>query len=236
MTAPLNRLSCRSRSSSIEPAVQRCWLLVLLACVCSCDRIRDFGASKSDGDHVRLARTDGSWVRVDGTVVSTADRSFELDYGSGYITVEVDDWDWYKEGRSILRNDDVVVHGRIDKDFYEGRTIEASSVYVADLGTTFYASSADEEELGSWHVGPVQVGSISIGGTVKSVRGREVVLDTGVGEITVDTTRLGYNPLDNEGFQRIQPGDRIRVVGRIGDSMFGARRIVADHLLSVRIG
>jgi hypothetical protein len=235
MTSARNRPSARGRSP-IARAARGLTLIAVLACLCSCDRLRDVGAAESDGDNARLARSDGSWVRVDGTVVSTTDRSFELDYGHGHITVEVDDWDWYKEGRSILPDDEVVVYGRIDKGFYEGRTIEASSVHVEDLGTTFYASSADEEELGPWYVGPVQVGNISIGGTVKSVRGREVVLDTGVGEMIVDTGRLGYNPLDNEGFQRIQPGDRIRVVGRIGDSLFGARRIVADHLLSVRIG
>jgi uncharacterized protein YdeI (BOF family) len=235
MTTVRNRSTCRRRPA-LTPVVQRWSLMVALACVCSCDGTRDAGAAKSDRDDTRLARADGSWVRVDGTVVTTTDRSFELDYGRGYITVEVDDWDWYKEGRSILPNDEVVVYGRLDKGFYEGRTIEASSVYVEDLGTTFYASSADEEELGPWYVGPVQVGNISIGGTVKSVRGREVVLDTGVGEIIIDTARLGYNPLDNEGFQRIKAGDRIRVLGRIGDSLFGARRIVADQLLSVRIG
>lgn len=60
------------------------------------------------------------------------------------ITVEMDDWDWYAEGAALSEGDRVTVYGFIDDDFYELRSIEASSVYVDDFNTFFYASGLDE--------------------------------------------------------------------------------------------
>ncbi|WP_312944796.1 hypothetical protein [Stutzerimonas kunmingensis] len=34
---------------------------------------------------------DGSWISLSGTVTSVAPENFTLDYGSGLITVEMDD-------------------------------------------------------------------------------------------------------------------------------------------------
>ncbi len=58
----------------------------------------------------------------------------------------MDDWDWYAEGYKLLNGEKVRVHGLIDDDLFETTKIEASSVYVQNLGTYFYASSADEED------------------------------------------------------------------------------------------
>jgi hypothetical protein len=57
----------------------------------------------------------------------------------------MDDWDWYAEGKNLIDGDKVTVYGRIDDDFFETTSIEASSVYVESLGSYFYASAADEE-------------------------------------------------------------------------------------------
>ncbi|MFP4521706.1 MAG: hypothetical protein ACLFQK_06125 [Fibrobacterota bacterium] len=69
--------------------------------------------------------------------VAASDNSFELDYGEVIVTVEMDDWDWYKEGKGIIEGDEVTVYGAVDNDTYEMTTIEASSVYVEDLNAYF---------------------------------------------------------------------------------------------------
>lgn len=74
-----------------------------------------------------------------GTVVSTNDDgSFTVDYGPGTIEVEMEDWEWYPKASYLLANDDVVVYGKIDDDFFESRTVDSRSVYVVDLSTQFF--------------------------------------------------------------------------------------------------
>src|SRR5690606_15341284 len=90
------------------------------------------------------ATSDGEWLSLSGSVVSTAPESFMLDYGSKTIRVEMDDYDWYLEN-PILEGDQVIVTGQMDADFWQNRTIEASSVYVKSLNTMYFASAADEE-------------------------------------------------------------------------------------------
>ena len=72
------------------------------------------------------ATSDGEWLSLSGSVVSTAPESFMLDYGSKTIRVEMDDYDWYLEN-PILEGDQVIVTGQMDADFWQNRTIEASS-------------------------------------------------------------------------------------------------------------
>ncbi|MGM0425831.1 MAG: hypothetical protein ACQEQ7_01185 [Thermodesulfobacteriota bacterium] len=92
--------------------------------------------------------------------------SFTLDYGEGTVLVEMDDWDWYDEEGTVLEGDKVTVYGKIDDDLYEATSIEASSVYVENLGTYFYASSADEEyddDYDYWVAGePIVLGQTTV--------------------------------------------------------------------------
>jgi hypothetical protein len=71
---------------------------------------------------------------------------------------------------------------------------------------------------------------IKMAGTVVSVDGRVFTLHTGSGTIEVNTLGLGYNPLDSMGLQRISPGDRVSVYGRLVSE---GRRINADTILSM---
>lgn len=172
-------------------------------------------AALAGPDAVKLAHApDSGWINIGGEVVSTLPTSFILDYGTGTVTVEMDDWDWYREGTALAEGDDVVVTGRVDKDLFDEKKIEASSVYVKNLNTYFYASGADEENLASSTVyvttAPAYVDST---GYVTAVEGREFTLGGPEGAIRVDTTRLPDNPLDDEGFQQIDTGDRVYVWG-----------------------
>lgn len=48
-----------------------------------------------------------SWISLSGTVVSTTPDAFRLDYGAGVVTVEMDDLDFFPEGRALIRIDPV---------------------------------------------------------------------------------------------------------------------------------
>lgn len=186
---------------------------------------------KADSPRAETA-PNNSWVSLSGTVVSTTPDSFRLDYSDGIMTIEMDDFDFYHEGRNLMVNDQVVVFGRVDDDFFEKRTIEAGSVYVENLQTHFYASSVDEEDWRMWGVvaGPITVGRLDVDGTVTSIDGRKFSVDTGMRKITVDTSTLDYNPLDDAGFLRVDVGDHVKVIGDLTRSFFEGRELEANWI------
>jgi uncharacterized protein YdeI (BOF family) len=175
---------------------------------------------------------DDTWVSLSGTVVDSDPESFVLDYGDGLMTVEMDDFDAFPDARPLMENDQVVVLGRVDDDLYERRTIEASSVYVEELGTTFYASAADEEDFAAWTVSlPVVIGKIEVTGEVTAVTGREFTVDAGAARIQVDTNALPYNPMDDKGYQKVDVGDRVKVSGEMDHGIIDDRELEADWLV-----
>lgn len=211
----------------IWPALLFSSLLLLTAC-----------ATVDDNPY---AENDGDWIDVSGTVVSSNEDSFVLDYGSGTITVEMDDWDWYKEGWTVIKGDHVIVHGRIDDDLFQARTIEASSVYVKDLNTYFYASAADEEVIPYYivtYTTPTRqtddVYWTYVTGRVTDINGREFTLDTGTRTIRIDTSAMPYDPLDNSGFQKVRVGDRVSVGGKLDPDLFDKREIVAASIITLQ--
>lgn len=192
-----------------------------------------FGASTAAAQEAETA-PDDTWVSISGTVTSTTPDSFRLDYGSGIITVEMDDFDFYPDGRGLMENDQVIVYGVVDDDMFEARTIEASTVYVENLGTSFYANPADEEDFASWTiVEPIVVGRMEVTGTVTSVTGREFTVDTGVRQVQVDTASMPFDPTDDTGFLQIEEGDLVKVGGEIDDSLFDERELSADWIVKL---
>lgn len=186
-------------------------------------------------------KADDSYISLSGTVASSTASSFVLDYGEGLVTVEMDDWDWYGDAYGILPEDEVTVYGYVDDDFYETTSIEASSVWVEDLNTYFYASGADEEGVGEVKNYPY-ISTVwydydyTATGIVTSVSKpiREFTIDTGTRKISVDTWQLGYNPLDDEGFLKIEKGDRVTVYGDLDLSVFDEREISAEALVKLQ--
>lgn len=138
----------------------------------------------------------------------------------------------------------MTVYGRIDDGLYEARTIEADSVYVDEHATFFYANDVDEE--GDYFVYPhfahlavvdvdLEDGTwLSLSGHVQGVDGREFVLDTGFNEVRVDTDEMAYNPLDDEGYQKIDAGDRITVSGWIDEDFFEADELKAYTIVTLQ--
>lgn len=174
-----------------------------------------------------------SFITLNGRVVDTADDMFSLDYGEGLVTVEVDDWDWYPEGRLLLQDDQVVVYGFVDQDRFERRSIEASSIYVKNLGTQFYVSGADEEDTPflDWTLDSPEVQLV---GNVTGVAGDGFLLKTELGVIDVLTAGMLYDPLDDEGYQRIEAGDRVRVNGHLEENFFSDLDLVARTIVELK--
>ena len=178
---------------------------------------------------------DDSWIRLSGTIVTTDHESFELDFGEGIVTVEMDDWDWYDEAAPLISGDAVTVNGYVDDDLYETTSIEASSVYVEDLNTYFYASGADEEDI---TVDPIHTAvhiesDLQLTGEVTDIHGREFTIDTGQREIQVDTSSMLYNPLDDKGYQKIREGDIVQVNGELDLDLFERKEIMADVITTL---
>ena len=186
------------------------------------------------------SQPDDTWISISGEVEAVYADSFILDYADGSVIVEMNDWDWYDENSDLLAGDSVVVYGRIDDDLFETTSIEASSVYVESLNSYFYASAADEENPDLYSplyspgvVTPIVVADVEIRGTVTSVGVREFTVNTGERMLTVDTSLLGYNPLDDKGFQKIDVGDRVLVNGTMDSGFFGDRELEADYLITL---
>jgi uncharacterized protein YdeI (BOF family) len=178
-------------------------------------------------------KKDGSWISISGTVTTVGPDAFNLDYGEGLVTVEMDDWDLDADGYKLLEGDDVTVYGRVDDDFLETTSIEAGSVYVKGLNTFFYANSADEETLPAAATVTVVDYDLKLTGEVASVDGREFTIDTGPREMRVDTIMMSYNPMDDEGFQKIEVGDRVSVTGDIDVDTWEKRELMAETIVTL---
>lgn len=175
---------------------------------------------------------DETWIGLNGTVESVKPDSFILNYGKGNIIVEMDDWDWYAEGTALKKGDNVTVYGDVDDDLFEVTSIEANSVYVKGLNSFFFASANDEED--PWRTATfIASNETTIQGTVQAVKNRELTLDTGDGTLTINTLTMSYNPVDKDGFQQIEKGDRISVTGQMDPAFFGNREFNAQSITTI---
>lgn len=182
-------------------------------------------------------KTNGEFVTLSGKVSDVKANSFTLNTNNNKVMVEMDDYSsWVADGFKLVNGDQVVVNGRVDKDFLEKKKVEAGSVYVKNIDTYFYASSADEEDLTYLPTTYSLVGSLPEGaqidlqGDITKIQGREMTVDTGIRKIVVDTGDMGYNPLDNKGFTKLNVGDRVRVSGQVEDNLFETKEVAASYV------
>ena len=182
------------------------------------------------------AKTNEAWITLNGTVGTVAADTFTLDYGEGVIMVEMDDGDRDADAYKLLKGDKVTVTGKIDADLFESTTIEAASVYVENMGTTFFASSTDEEDAAvivAEVTVPFSISRVTIQGQVAEVNGDDFIIDTGDSQIRVDVSSMPYDPLDDEGYPRIDVGDHVKVVGVPDIDLFEGREIEAQSLIKL---
>lgn len=180
-------------------------------------------------------KPDDSWISLSGTVDNVRADAFTLDYGDGMVTVEMDDGDRDADGYKLMKGDKVTVYGLVDDDLFETTTIEASSVYVENIGTYFYASSVDEEDVFVTVTMPIVVAQTWLQGKVTSVAPaeKEFTLDTGKRQITVEVDSMTYDPLDDEGYQKIEKGHRVSVSGDMDIDFFEGRVFEADSVVTL---
>lgn len=178
------------------------------------------GSESSDVNPYKQPNT--SWISISGTVDAIAPDRFTLDFGKDTVIVEMDDGDRDADAYQLVKGDKVTVNGRIDDDFYETTSIEANSVYVEKLNTYFYASSKDEEDFDDsvWYEIPVKVNSVSVQGYVTDIGNDEFTVNTGRHTLTIDVEGLAFDPLDDDGYVRIDKGDVVRVNGVTGEGFF----------------
>jgi uncharacterized protein YdeI (BOF family) len=191
------------------------------------------GKEKKSSGPNPYAKPDDSWVSLSGTVKAIDPDSFLLDYGEQDITVEMDDADRQAETYALRMGDKVTVNGAIDDDFFENTTIEASSVYIEKLGRYFFASALDEEDFAAvTYVSPIDSG-VAVHGMVTNVTGDEFTIDNGLRRVRIDVGDMTYDPLDDDGYQKIEVGDVVRVEGRIDDDFFESREIMARSIVTL---
>lgn len=180
------------------------------------------------------SKPNNSWITLSGTVESVSPDRFMLDYGDGMITVEMDSPGGSEGGYKLVKGDKVSVSGAIDDDLFERTTIEASSVYVESLGTNFYANAVDDEDPMLVSIStPLAVSKTVVAGKVTSVDGREFTVDAGPTKITVDTSGMAYNPMDDKGFQKIEKGQRVSVAGTLDHDFFSGRELMASTIITL---
>jgi len=192
--------------------------------------------SATDAQTVKERLGKGGAITVTGKAKNVGADNFTLDYGDGDIVVEVDDWDWFTEAALIGDGDTVTVYGIVDDDLFERRTIEAGSVFLQNRGEFVFANAADEEDF--YFTSPYFISvetplGVTTYGDVTAIEGREFVLDAGGFGVRVDTIHMAYNPLDDEGYQQIEVGDRVSVAGDINDSFFDDTMIDANSIVIV---
>ena len=189
----------------------------------------------SDAEERLVEASNKSWINLEGRVAATAPKSFLLDYGDGTVTVQMDDWDWFQEGRHLMPGDRVAVTGRVDRDLLERATLEARAVYVENLGTYFYASGRDEEDPAESTIFMVApAGAVDATGFVTAIEGREFTMGTGSGSMRVDTSGMPDNPLDGEGDPKVRITDRVYVWGRLDVDAREPNELMADGLVVLR--
>lgn len=181
------------------------------------------------------AMSDDTWITISGEVESVTADAFELDYGDGMITVEMDDGDRDADAYKLIKGDKVTVSGIIDDDFFQSTTIEAGNVYVEKLGTYFYASAVDEEDTWYDFTYPRLYPSVApaptvVHGVVSEVNDDEFVVDIGTRSLTVEVEDMPYDPLDDTGYQKVAAGDLVSVAGVIDYDFFEGRDLVAQSV------
>lgn len=87
---------------------------------------------------------DGDRISLDGTVQSTTTDAFVLSFDGGEITVDMDRWQWFADGKALKAGDEVTVTGTIADHADGPNTIDANSLYLKASDSLVYADDAEE--------------------------------------------------------------------------------------------
>jgi uncharacterized protein YdeI (BOF family) len=203
-------------------------------------------ASRTDAASPKAPETDGvrsddTWISVSGEVRSVTKDTFVLSYQTGVVTVRMDDGDRDAGTYDLQPGDEVTVNGKIDDAFFDEERIEASSTYVRKLDTVFYAHGVSSEDRLALHpysmflVSHTPASSTLVQGIVTEVSEHAFSVKAGAQHLRVNVGNLSENPLDDEGFLRIRPGDTVRAYGKMDEKLFRGRELIAEKLVKLSI-
>ncbi len=170
---------------------------------------------------------DDSWVTLSGTITKVDDEGeeFTLDYGSGSIRVEVEDWSWGDRPDRIRQGDRVTVNGRVDDDLFQSKEIDAESVYDEGRGAFYYRSDFGNAKgpRVSYSGAPDQLEDdywITLTGTVSEIDNPVFYVHAGGKKIRIDTSHMRKSPLRKEAERPLEVGDRVQISGVYDDGFF----------------
>lgn len=192
------------------------------------------------------AAEDDTPIVISGTVATVDDSQFTMNYAEGAVTVEMNDWDWFAGEEKLLNpGDQVVVTGEIDDDLFEGREIEAETIYLVSDAAYYYG---DEQDLDNFYaLNAIQpsagdtggtAGSmpatggqswVSAIGTVQKVEDNQFTIDAGRQALVVDTAQM-------TGEQQIEVGEKVYVAGMLDQGFFDNREIKANRVVTLAQG
>lgn len=179
---------------------------------------------------------DQSPVVLTGTVGEIRSDEFDLNYGNNTITVELDRFGWDgDETKYLIPGESVTVNGFIDDDLFEGREIEAYNIRMNDSFVYYYTS----QDYPIYHYTyntrtPLRDGAfVTAQGRVTDIAGRELTIQTSEGSVIVDTSKLDYDPFDDEGLQNIKIGDTIYTYGEVDKGFFESDEIMAEGIIEM---
>jgi len=195
-----------------------------------------FSTSSVAQDHdsdVLERYSDGTSLSMSGTIAEVREDEFDMNSGSGMVTVEIDDADRDAQAYGLEQGDKVTVTGSVDDDFFEGREIEADALYVEKLDVTF--TMLDDTDP-AWAIfsGWDDSNRATLSGKITGIDDDEFTLSTGSMTINVETDELDDNPLDDEGYLQLQVGDRVRVRGDLEDGWFDDKELEATNINIIR--
>lgn len=179
-------------------------------------------------------KSDGEWITISGKVTDAGANTFRPDYGKGAINVEMDDYDPNLEAFNIVKDDKVVVVGRVDADADERRTIEAASVYVKNVKKTFFASPDDEEEaIVDLRKATLNGTRLILNGKITLIAPNLITIDTGYQLIDVSTQGIGTSSTAEPipaAIKKLKVGDFVTVSGAITDGFTDSNKLIANRV------
>jgi uncharacterized protein YdeI (BOF family) len=180
---------------------------------------------------------DETSITLSGTVIEARDDEFDIRVGTETVTVDIEDEIRDGDAYELLPGDRITVSGLVEDHFFQGKELEANALYIDKLGTTFIVDEDYADDHGMV-AGRMMDDFVEVAGTVTMVGDDhdEFRIHGNVGDFTVEVDELAENPLDDDGYMKIDVGDAVRVIGEIDDDWIEGREIVASSVTVVRIG
>ena len=179
------------------------------------------------------AQQNATWISLNGTVESVEQDRFRVNYGAGSINVAIDDQARDAEAYELAAGDKVIVNGVVDQNLMRSQQVEATSVFIEKINTTFYKNPSQPY---TWALisTPIEEGKATLEGIVTNAQENQFSIGTGTQQIAVNVAELENNPLDQEGYQKIQDGDRVRVSGALQGDLASSPELTADSVVSLK--